>query len=56
MVRQQQTPCSTEKIKKEMLNDPHALVVPDGTEEITWSQYKERDYRRVFIPKSVTEI
>ena len=39
-----------------MLNDPHALVVPDGTEIIEESQYKGKDYERVFIPKSVTII
>ena len=39
-----------------MLEDPHALVVPDGTEVITSSQYEETEYERVFIPKSVVEI
>lgn len=36
-----------------MLNDPRALVVPDG-KEVVW--YSRKDYERVFIPKSVKEI
>lgn len=39
-----------------MLNDPHALVIPDGTETIEESQYIGKDCERVFIPKIVTEI
>ena len=39
-----------------MLNDPHALVVPDGTEVIEYKQYEKTGYERVFIPKSVMEI
>ena len=39
-----------------MLKDPHALVIPDGTEVIRYKQYEETDYERVFIPKGVTEI
>ena len=39
-----------------MLNDPHALVILEGTETIEESQYKKTDYERVFIPKSVTKI
>ena len=39
-----------------MLQDPHALVVPDGTKVIGKSQYKGREYECVFIPKSVVEI
>ena len=39
-----------------MLQDLRALVVPDGTETIEENQYKGKDYERVFIPKSVTEI
>ena len=46
----------TEEIKKEMLQDPHALVIPDGTEVIKRWQYKETDYERVFVPKSITKI
>ena len=39
-----------------MSKDPHALVVPDGTEVIKNGEYSGKDYERVFIPKSVTEI
>ena len=39
-----------------MLQDPHALVVPDGTEVVNRRVVPLRDYERVFIPKSVTEI
>ena len=39
-----------------MLEDPHALVVPDGTEVITSNQYEETEYERVFIPNTVVEI
>ena len=39
-----------------MLDDSHALVVPDGTEVIISSQYEKTDYERVFVPKSVTTI
>ena len=39
-----------------MLEDSHALVIPDGTEVIRKEQYKEQEYECVFIPKSVTEI
>ena len=39
-----------------MLKDPHALVMPDGTEVIKNGEYMGKDYERVFIPKSVIKI
>lgn len=39
-----------------MLKDPHALVVLSGTKIIKDSQYRDKDYERVFVPKSVTTI
>ena len=39
-----------------MLQDPHALVIPGGTEVINEKEYKNKDYERVFIPKSVVEV
>ena len=39
-----------------MLQDPQALVVPDGTGAIEERQYSGADHARVFVPKSVTEI
>ena len=39
-----------------MLQDPQALVVPDGTGAIEERQYSGADHPRVFVPKSVTEI
>lgn len=51
-----QAKASTDEVKKQMLQDPHALVVPDGTEVIGENQYRNKEYERVFIPKSVIEI
>lgn len=39
-----------------MSEDPHALVVSDRTEVISESQYIKKEYKRIFIPKSVTRI
>lgn len=36
-----------------MLEDPHILVVPDGTEVINTRQYANTDYECIFIPRSV---
>ena len=52
----QQTERSTNAEKEQMKRDPQALVVPDGTEVIISCRYKETDYERVFVPKSVKEI
>ena len=34
-----QAKVSTDDVKKQMLQDPHALVVPDGTKIISKEQY-----------------
>lgn len=39
-----------------MPDGPRTLVVPDGTSIIKEMQYKERDFKRIFIPKSVKTI
>ena len=38
------------------MRDPHALVVPDGTEIIREKQFEEGNHNSVFIPKSVVAI
>lgn len=39
-----------------MLEDPHALVVPDGTSVICEKQFEEGEHESIFIPKSVVAI
>ena len=39
-----------------MKRDPHALVVPDGTEIIREKQFEEGEHESVFVPKSVVAI
>ena len=42
--------------KKRTSEDPHALVVPDGTEVICEEQFKEGEYESILIPKSVVAV
>lgn len=41
------------EIKIQMLRDPRALVVLDGTRVVNGHQYEDTNYERVFVPKSV---
>lgn len=46
----------TDKIKAVMSCDPRSLVVPDGTEVLRKDEFKETNYERLFVPRSVAEI
>lgn len=52
----QQTERPTNAEKEQMMRDPHALVVPDGTEIIREKQFEEGEYESVFVPRSVVAI